>query len=243
MPINQLLEGKSFDPKTIECRGSDMSACLTEPQVEAARHVYADTVNLRTAARIFPSLEPGSEMGWAGLAGPQPLSISTDTYRYVINDNSGWDWKTLDLDRDVAATEKKFAGIMDAVNPDLSPFFNRGGKLLLYHGWNDQLIAPRNSIDYYNAVSYTLGTAQVDESMRLYMVPGMMHCGGGDGTSNFDMVPVLERWVESGQAPDRIVASRMNPDRTRPLCAYPQIAVYKGSGSTDDAANFVCRAQ
>lgn len=231
----------SFDPKTIQCQGSDTSACLTAPQVEAARRVYANTVNPRTGAIVFPSLEPGSEMGWAGLAGPQPLGIATDTYRYVINNSPGWDWHMLDLDKDVTAAEKVFAGSVDAVNPDLNAFFNRGGKLLMYHGWNDQLIAPRNSINYFNAVSYTLGTARVDESMRLYMVPGMTHCSGGDGTWDFDMVPQLEGWVEGNKAPERIVVARKNPDRTRPLCRYPQIAVYKGSGSTDDSANFECR--
>ena len=229
-----------FDPKTIECTGADTSTCLTPAQVTAARKVYSDAVNPRTGARIFPSLEPGSELGWSGLGGPQPMGIPVDTFRYIVYANPAWDWHGIDFDKDVAAVEKTFKDVVDAVNPDLSPFFGRGGKLLLYHGWNDQLIAPRNSIDYFNAVSYTLGTAKAEEAMRLYMVPGMNHCSGGDGTSNFDMMPVLERWVEQGQAPLRVVASRSAPNRTRPLCPYPQVAVYKGTGSTDEEANFVC---
>jgi feruloyl esterase len=179
-------------------------------------------------------------MGWTGLAGPQPMSIPTDTFKYVVYNNPDWDWKTIDFDKETSALEKKFAAAVDANNPDLSAFLGRGGKLILYHGWNDQLIAPENTIDYFNNVVYTVGTAKADESMRLFMVPGMTHCGGGDGTSNFDMVPELERWVEKGQAPDRITASRTNPDRTRPLCRYPMVAVYKGAGSTDDANNFTC---
>lgn len=230
-----------FDPKTIECKGSDTTACLTPPQVEAARKIYAPMTHPRTGLKLFPALEPGSEMGWTGLAGPQPMGIPVDTFKYMVHANPNWDWKTIDFDKDVAAVEKLFAPIIDAVNPNLSPFFNRGGKLLMYHGWNDQLIAPRNSIDYFDNVRYTLGTAKTMDAMRLYMVPGMAHCNGGDGTGTFDVLGNLERWVEQGQAPDTIQASRTNPTRTRPLCQWPKIAVYSGTGSTDDAANFICK--
>jgi feruloyl esterase len=116
--------------------------------------------------------------------------------------------------------------------------------LLLYHGWNDQLIAPRNAINYYQSVVKTMG-AHVTDSVRLFMAPGMNHCGGGDGPSRFDTVKAIEDWVENGRAPDRIIAAHgppAAPDRTRPLCPYPQVASYSGSGSTDDAANFICAA-
>ncbi len=230
-----------FDPKTIECRGPDATSCLTAPQVEAARKIYSPMTNPRTGLQLFPALEPGSEMGWTGLAGPQPMAIPVDTFKYMVHNDPNWDWKTIDFDKDVAATEKLFAPIIDAVNPNLTPFFSHGGKLLLYHGWNDQLIAPRNSIQYFDSVRYTLGTAKTLDGMRLYMVPGMAHCNGGDGTGTFDVVANLERWVEQGQAPDTIVASRTNPTRTRPLCQWPKVAVYSGTGSTDDAANFTCK--
>jgi feruloyl esterase len=229
-----------FDPKALECTGGDTSACLTAAQVTAARKLYEPATNPRTGLKIFPGLERGSEMGWGGLAGPQPMGIPTDTFKYVVHENPAWDWNTMDFDTDTAALEKNFAGVVDATSPDLSAFMNRGGKLLMYHGWNDQLIAPRNSIDYFNNVLYTMGMAKTADAMRLYMVPGMTHCSGGDGTSNFDMVAEMENWVERGKAPDRIIASRTNPDRTRPLCPYPQMAVYKGSGRTDEAANFSC---
>lgn len=230
-----------FDPKTIECKGADITSCLTPPQVEAARKIYSPMTHPRTGLKLFPALEPGSEMGWTGLAGPQPMGIPVDTFKYMVHANPNWDWKTIDFDKDVAAVEKLFAPIIDAVNPNLSPFFNRGGKLLMYHGWNDQLIAPRNSIDYFDTVRYALGTAKTLDAMRLYMVPGMGHCNGGDGTGTFDVLGNLERWVEQGQAPDTIQASRTNPARTRPLCQWPKIAVYSGIGSTDDAANFTCK--
>jgi feruloyl esterase len=122
-----------------------------------------------------------------------------------------------------------------------------GGKLILYHGWNGQLIAPQNSIDYFKSVTKAMGgTSKVSESVRLFTAPGMGHCAGGPGPNTFDALGALEQWVEQGKAPDQIIASHNaggRVDRTRPLCPYPQVAKYKGAGSTGDAANFVCRAE
>jgi len=118
----------------------------------------------------------------------------------------------------------------------------------MYHGWADPGIAPQNSVNYYNSVIEKLGKTAVSNSMRLFMVPGMGHCQGGDGTATFSMIDAMSAWVEQGKAPDRIEASRVRgqerkPDRTRPLCPYPQVAVYNGSGSTDESANFSCKVQ
>jgi feruloyl esterase len=232
-----------FDPGVLQCKGEDTAPCLTAPQVEAARKIYAPATNPRTGKEIYPGLEPGSEMGWGPLAGPRPLPIATDEFKYEVFKDANWDWRTLNFDDDVARADKADNGIINATDPNLRQFIARGGKLLLYHGWNDSLISPLNTVEYYKNVQYTLGSPE--DSVRLFMVPGMMHCGGGDGTDVFDKTGVIERWVEQGEAPDRIVAARIAGGkrvRTRPLCPYPQTAQYKGTGSSDDADNFVCKA-
>jgi feruloyl esterase len=162
----------------------------------------------------------------------------------VVFKDPNWDWHTINFDSDVALTDKVDKGLLNATDPNLKAFVGHGGKLLMYHGWNDQLIAPLNSVDYYKSVVAKLGAGKTTDSLRLFMVPGMAHCQGGDGTNAFDMVSALDQWVESGKAPDQIAAAHVTngvADRTRPLCSYPQVAAYKGSGNTDDAANFVCK--
>jgi feruloyl esterase len=235
-----------FDPKVLECKSEDTSGCLTAAQVEVARKIYTAARNPRTGKEIFPGLEMGSELGWAGLAGPKPFQIPVDHFRYVVYRNPEWDWRTLNYDTGVALANKVDNNTINAIDPNLKAFLGRGGKLLLYHGWNDQLISPRNAVNYYHSVARKLGgAAKISDSFRLFMVPGMGHCAGGEGTSNFDAMAAIEQWVERKKAPDRIVAAHITdakPDRTRPLCPYPQVAQYKGSGSTDDAANFICQA-
>lgn len=235
-----------FDPKVLECKGADDPGCLTAPQVEAARRIYTPVTNPRTKQQIFPPLEPGSELGWAAKAGPKPFSTESSYWRYVVFKDPNWDYKTFDFDSDVALGDRIAKDILNATNPDLKAFFGHGGKLLQYHGWSDPLISPRNSVNYYESVLDTMGGAsKVNESYRLFMVPGMAHCHDDDGPNQFDTIRVLEQWVEKGQAPDQIIASRIRDgktDRTRPLCPYPQVATYKGTGSTDDAGNFSCSA-
>jgi feruloyl esterase len=234
----------AFDPGALQCTGVETDACLTASQVTAARAVYGSAVNPRTKAHIFPGMVPGSELTWSALIGAQPLSLAVDFYRYFVFGDPNWDWKTMDFDKDVAAGAEKFRAILDATDPDLSRFRERGGKLILYHGWNDQLISPLNTVEYYTSVSKTLGAAQADEVVRLFMAPGMQHCSGGVGPNTFDAVTALEQWVEAGTKPTRLVASHSTSgivDRTRPLCPYPQVATYSGAGSIDAAASFVCK--
>jgi len=151
--------------------------------------------------------------------------------------------ETLNFDSDIVRAAK--AGnytIFDATDPDLGAFTGRGGKLLMYQGWAEQGIPPRNVVTYYGDVQKK--TKNANDAVRLFMVPGMGHCGGGDGTSTFDMIAALDRWETTGKAPASIPASRLRNgvvDRTRPLCPWPQVATYKGTGSTDDAGSFVCK--
>jgi feruloyl esterase len=233
-----------FDAKVLACNGSDEPSCLTAPQVETAHRIYSAAKNPRTGQEIYPGLEPGSELGWAIHAGPQPSSYAIDGFRYVTFKNPDWDYRTLNFDSDVALAEKVDNGATSATDPNLKEFFGHGGKLLMYHGWSDPNIAPLNSINYYESVLKTIGAA-ADNSIRLFLFPGMGHCGGGEGPNTFDAMGTLAQWFEKGQAPRQVIAAhRANGavDRTRLICAYPQIATYQGGASIDDAANFVCKA-
>lgn len=234
-----------FDPKTLLCKGADGPSCLTSQQVELAQKIYSAVKNPRTGEEIYPGFEPGSELGWANHAGPQPLSYATDGFKYVVFKNPDWDFRTLNLDSDVTLADKIDNGTTSAMDPNLKQFFSQGGKLLMYHGWSDPQVSPANTINYYTSV-VKAADAEASDSIRLFMLPGMGHCGGGDGPNTFDAIGALAHWFENGQAPNQIVASRSTNgivDRTRPICAYPEVAAYKGSGSVDKAANFVCKAR
>jgi len=233
-----------FDPKVLACKGSDDLSCLTAAQVETARKIYSPAKNPRTGQEIYPGLLPGSELGWAIHAGPEPLSYATDGFKYVTFKNPAWDYQSFNLDSDVTLADNVDDGITSAMDPNLKDFFGRGGKLVLYHGWSDPNVSPLNTVHYYQSVLETMDGA-AENSIRLFMFPDMGHCGGGEGPNTFDFMGSLAQWVEKGQAPEQILAShRANGavDRTRPVCAYPKAAVYKGTGSIDDAANFVCQA-
>jgi feruloyl esterase len=163
----------------------------------------------------------------------------------VVHKNPNWNFRSFDPGQDVAMAEKLDQdNVLRAADPNLKRFISHGGKLILYHGWADNQIAPLNSVNYFRSVVSNLGGPEkADESVRLFMAPGVGHCGGGEGPNMFDMIKPLEEWVEQGKAPDRVIASHTTGgqvDRTRPLCPYPQVAKYKGAGSVDDAANFVC---
>jgi feruloyl esterase len=234
-----------FDPAVTQCKGADTSACLSPEQVEAARKIYAGPVNPRTHEKIYPGLEPGSEVTWYAFTVPE-FPIAASHFKYIVFKNPKWDPSTLNFDSDIATAEKIDNGTLTATNPNLKPFFVHGGKLILYHGLSDGLISPQSTINYYNAVLKAAGPT-ASQSMRLYLAPGMEHCFGGDGPDSFDLDAPLASWVEDNKIPGPIIASHFpanapstKADRTRPLCPYPQVAKYKGTGSTDDAANFAC---
>lgn len=233
-----------FDPKPIICTGADSNECVTPAQAKTIQKIYTEATNPRTGQRLFPSIVPGSELGWAVLGGPAPSQIILDQYQFVAFGNPNWDWKTFDFDKDIARSETPEILVMNATDPNLKQFFAHKGKLLMYHGWSDPNISPLSTIQYYKAVVDTMGgEKKTSDSIRLFMEPGMGHCGGGEGPNKMDLESTLDKWVDKGVAPDQMIASHSTAgkvDRTRPVCPYPQVAKYKGSGSIDDAANFAC---
>ena len=258
-----------FDPATMLCKEGDSDSCLTAPQIAALKRIYAGPKNSK-GVQLFPGLSSGGESGPGGwplwVVGAAPgkglnFLFSTGFFANMVFDNAAWDFKTFNFDGDVKTADDKQAANLNATDPNLKPFRQRGGKLIIYHGWSDAAIQPLNAIDYYNSVEKKMGASDTNTFVRLYMAPGMQHCGGGPGPASFgqygfgtqldpqhNMFSALEQWVEKGVAPDRIIATKYNTEMdptkgvkmTRPLCPYPQVAKYKGSGDTNDEANFVC---
>jgi feruloyl esterase len=234
-----------FDPSEMACKNGDGDDCLTGPQIEALDKILAGPKNPRTGEQIYPPYPVGVilEPSRVGLL---PEQRGVDLYRSLFNDPN-WDYHTLDFDKDIARADKLGNSLVNAVDETrLKPLFDRGGKILMYHGWSDGSISALQGINYYlKAVAADGGKEKADSSIRLFMIPGMEHCGGGNGTNVFDHLDVITKWVEQGKAPDQIIASRIADGqvvRTRPLCPFPKVAKYSGSGSTDDAANFTCVA-
>ena len=256
-----------FDPSVLLCKGDDSPSCLTQPQIVALQKLYAGSTNSK-GQQVFPGYSPGGEADPAGwgpwITGSAPeksamFAYGTQFFMNMVFDNPDWPFRTFDIDRDTNTADEKMAKILNSNDPDLKAFQNRGGKLIVYHGWSDAAIPPMNAINYFDSVAAKMGAATVDGFLRLYMVPGMQHCGGGAGATSFgggtpagdrfhDVDAALEAWVEKGQAPSQIIASKYKNStdpasgivRTRPLCPYPAVATWKGSGTTDDAANFTC---
>jgi feruloyl esterase len=234
-----------FDPGVMACSGADSPSCLTPAQVTAARKIYADVTDPKTGKVISPGLEPGSEPQWGAVAANEPHPMYLDLLRYIVHGDAKWEYTQLDINKDLEKARQVDRGTLSATSPDIAPFVNRGGKLLMYHGWGDMNIPPQATVDYYNQVVATLGKEKTASAVKLFMVPGMGHCGGGDGPNEFDMLAALDQWRDKGQAPASIPASQSAEGsviRTRPLCPYPQIAKYKGAGSIDKAENFACSA-
>jgi feruloyl esterase len=227
-----------FDPGVLACKQGSAAACLTPSQIDGVRRIYAGPSNPRTGQRIFTGLERGSELGW----NPAPVGYAVDYFKYVVFKDPNWDPKTLNYDSHVEQASKGANLVFDATDADISRFTRRGGKLIMYQGWAEPGIPPANLVKYFDQLQQK--TSGAKDSVRVFMVPGMGHCGGGNGTSTFNMVAALDGWREGGKAPDQIDASRVRDgkvDRTRPLCAWPTEARYKGSGSSDVAENFTCR--
>lgn len=258
-----------FDPATIQCKAEDSDKCLTAAQVTALKKLYEGTLDSKGHV-VYPGYLPGAEEGPGGwglwITGPAPAKSLMAFFGYgffsgFIYEKSDWDYKTFHVDADLKAANDKTAEALNATDANLKAFEARGGKLIVYHGWNDPAITALNTLNYYDSVIKKIGQKDADSFVRVYMAPGMQHCGGGPGPESFGAVgdlnfsdpthsldAALEQWVEKGTAPSTIIASKFEgQDRThakitRPLCPYPQAAKYKGCGDNNDADNFICAA-
>ncbi len=226
----------SFDFSTLVCKGAESDTCLTRPQLQAVETYFGGLKNSK-GELIFSGQVLGNPLP---ALRPNPAINVIDTVRIWAFQNPEYDWHTFDLNRDMPVIDQKI-GFVDAVDPDLKAFKAHGGKLFLYAGWADTTITPENTVLYYESVLDKMGKNQADW-VRLFMVPGMAHCGGGPGVNTFDSIGTLETWREKGVAPVQVTAANAQTTTTRPLCPYPQYAKYKGTGNFKDAANWVCAA-
>ncbi|HTC45126.1 MAG TPA: tannase/feruloyl esterase family alpha/beta hydrolase [Steroidobacteraceae bacterium] len=245
--------GCDFKPAELACKsGQDPKTCLTPVEVTALQKIYAGAHN-SSGALVYPGWPRGMEFALAQARSDGVAALGAGTFRDMVFDNPQWDYHTIDYDRDVKAADDKIGAVMNDGSPDLKEFRKAGGKLILWHGWSDPLISPLHTVAYYGKLAAYLApagipmdtaVAQVSDFARLFLAPGVMHCGRGPGPDTFDSIGAIQAWVENGTAPDSLIASHMNggkADRTRPLCAYPHKAVYDGKGDSNDAASFSCR--
>ena len=237
-----------FDPAVLQCEGAKKGSCLTAAQIETVRMLYSSPVNPSTNREIT-GLVPGSELNWTDLGWTNSArATGLELYRYLVYGDPSWTIDRFDFDTDIVKAEEADDETINALDPNLEPFFARGGKLLAYHGWSDAQISPLNATQYYERVVQSVGSAdEVHDSYRLFMAPGMGHCRGGEGPNVFDKMAPIEAWVEEGRAPDQVLATKFGPqgevEMRRPLCAYPARAVYDGTGDPKREDSFSCGAR
>jgi feruloyl esterase len=248
----------SFQLETVRCRGAATSSCLTDAQITALRRIYAGPGNPRTGEKIIAGFSPGAEgeaAGWGRwITGATPdarqslsYGFGSNFFRYIVFGDPNYDIGKLNFDSDIASTDAKFAGTFNSYDPDLSAFRRRGGKLIQYHGWADPAIPALDSVEYYRLVQNKMGPT--GDFYRLFMAPGMLHCGGGPGPNVIAALPAITAWVEQHKAPDFLVATKYKNDdpskpveRTRPLCVFPARAEWDGKGDKTKRESFDCRA-
>ncbi len=254
--IDQLIQDPpscKFDPKTIQCPGNaDGPSCLTAAQVDTVKKIYAGA-KFKDGTRIYAGFEPGSELSWNLMAEKEPFFVNVDYFKGMVFQDLNWDWRTLDIDRDTRLAIERTGKYVDGNNPDLNPFKKSGGKIIMYESWNSTGLPPRELMEYYKLVEKTMGgPAKTQDFARLFMVAGSGGCPGFGNAADFDTFGAIQQWVEKGVAPEKIIYTHRGPGkgftspgqpyRTRPVCAYPKTAKYKGSGDPNDAANFNCVA-
>lgn len=234
----------AFDPSELKCSGAEGAGCLTESELLAFRTVYGG-LRSQSGEQIFsgPALGTEAAPDWdAWIDSPQNTMIGEEFYRWMVYDDPAFKIENYNFHRDYAVARERLAPSLNA-SADLTAFTRRGGKLIIYQGWADPAVTASSTIRYFEELKEKIGP-QAQEQVRLFMAPGMGHCAGGPGPDSFDMQSVLERWVERGEAPERVVAEKRGSAEpfSRPLCAWPKTARYNGSGSIRDAANFSCTA-
>ncbi len=243
-----------FDPGSLQCSNSNQNNCLTTAQVKAAKKIYSGPISPVSGLPLHPSLVPGGEAGSSGwqvlTTSPGLFQIPQLFFSHSVMGDPKWDWRSFDFDKDIELAYRKTGALLEATNPNLDPFRARGGKLIIYHGWNDPVIFPGGSIKYYRSVvdnlpmtTPELAISETAKFFRLFMAPGMAHCGGGSGPNELNAQKAIENWVEQGIAPQSIIATKRNGahiSRTRPLCPYPKKAKYIGQGDINQAKNFIC---
>ncbi len=258
-----------YDPDVLLCAASHSRSCLSPPQLQVLKKIYAGPADSQ-GRQIFPAVMPSSEDGDGGwkdwITGPEfekasGVAYASGFFQDMVFSDRTWNYHTADVDEALQAANQKMAPVLNATDPDLGKFKARGGKLILYHGWLDPAISPVNTVNYYQSVVSKMGQASTSEFVKLYMVPGMRHCAGGPGPFIFGQLGIavsrdpeqnvftsLEQWVEKGTTPNRIVATKLRDDKdrskgvlmTRPLCPFPEIAVYDRHGDSNKASAFVC---
>ncbi len=242
----------SYDPKPLVGTSAGECGAFTEADVNVIRRLW-EGPRREDGSFLWYGLARGADMNalWTSRGTPlrpQPFGITMDWFRYFLTEDPKFDGNSVTpaaYERLWDQSVEQYGIVFGTDDADLTAFRDHGGKAIVWHGWADQLITAEGSIDYYTRVQREMGGPKTtSEFIRLFMAPGVAHCAGGAGPQPTGLLEALLAWVEEGKAPDTILATRRDQSgavtRSRPLCAYPLVAKYKGSGSTDDAANFVC---